>query len=72
MPKKSFIDKTKSVKYQIVHRSQRDPLLADENASKFVLKAVNPSHNLIKVWNLGSNDSPPHKFQRSINNHIFL
>ncbi|KAJ3301324.1 hypothetical protein HDU76_005779 [Blyttiomyces sp. JEL0837] len=46
--KRSFIDKSKSVTFQVVHRSQRDPSLADENASKLVLKPVVPSYNLLK------------------------
>jgi len=49
MGKKPFIDKKTARHYEVVHRSQRDPLLADENASKFVLKQVAPSLNLLKV-----------------------
>ncbi|OXU28929.1 hypothetical protein TSAR_007434 [Trichomalopsis sarcophagae] len=40
MPKgktKKFIDKKNSVTFQLVHRSQRDPLAADENAPQRVL-----------------------------------
>jgi len=48
MGKKPFIDKKTARHYEVVHRSQRDPLLADENASKFVLKQVAPSLNLLK------------------------
>ena len=47
--KKGFIDKKNAVSYQLVHRSQKDPLVADENASKYVLKAMMPSSNLIRV-----------------------
>jgi len=49
MGKKPFIDKKNARYYEVVHRSQRDPLLADENASKFVLKQTCPSLNLLKV-----------------------
>lgn len=48
MGKKPFIDKKTARYYNVVHRSQRDPLLADENASKFVLKQTCPSLNLLK------------------------
>lgn len=49
MGKKSFIDKQKATHFHIVHRSQRDPKIADENASKLVLKQVAPSKNLLRV-----------------------
>ncbi|KAJ3158098.1 hypothetical protein HDU86_003050 [Geranomyces michiganensis] len=48
MVKKKFIDKAKAVHYQVVHRSQRDPALADADASAYVLKPVPPSYNLLK------------------------
>lgn len=35
--KKQFIDKKKAVSFRLVHRSQRDPLQADEESSKHVL-----------------------------------
>lgn len=35
--KKSFIDKKKAVKFHLVHRSQKDPLAADETAPQHVL-----------------------------------
>ncbi|XP_033645205.1 protein LTV1 homolog [Asterias rubens] len=35
--KKPFIDRKSSVSFHLVHRSQRDPLQADEDSSKFVL-----------------------------------
>ncbi|XP_010887540.1 protein LTV1 homolog isoform X2 [Esox lucius] len=35
--KKPFIDKKKAVTFHLVHRSQRDPLTADENAPQHVL-----------------------------------
>ncbi|XP_059055829.1 protein LTV1 homolog [Achroia grisella] len=39
--KKKFIDKKKSVTFNLVHRSQRDPLVADETAPQRVLVPVN-------------------------------
>ncbi|RKO86707.1 hypothetical protein BDK51DRAFT_38137 [Blyttiomyces helicus] len=58
MGRRRFIDPATAVHYQVVHRSQRDPALADEDASRHVLKAVAPSRNLLKgrvvgVWVLG-------------------
>ncbi|CAH1775437.1 unnamed protein product [Owenia fusiformis] len=38
--KKRFIDKKNAVTFHLVHRSQRDPLQADEDASKHVLLPV--------------------------------
>ncbi|KAL1139257.1 hypothetical protein AAG570_006243 [Ranatra chinensis] len=38
--KKKFIDKKNAVTFHLVHRSQRDPLIADENAPKRVLDPV--------------------------------
>ncbi|MED6282437.1 Protein ltv1 [Characodon lateralis] len=35
--KKSFIEKKKAVTFHLVHRSQRDPLAADEKAPQHVL-----------------------------------
>ncbi|KAI8804773.1 Low temperature viability protein-domain-containing protein [Cladochytrium replicatum] len=46
--KRGFIDRSQAVQYRVVHRSQRDPLLADESASRFVLAPVPPSRNLLK------------------------
>eukprot|EP00127_Corallochytrium_limacisporum_P004601 Clim_evm15s169 gene=Clim_evmTU15s169 len=37
---KPFIRKDKAVRFELVHRSQRDPLAADENAPQRVLKYV--------------------------------
>ncbi|KAJ3202749.1 hypothetical protein HK099_001751 [Clydaea vesicula] len=51
MAKKKFIDKNKSSTFQVVHRSQRDPRIADETASKLVLKPVLPSKNLVRKGN---------------------
>lgn len=38
--KKQFIDKKNAVKFKVVHRSQYDPLIADEQAPKYVLVPV--------------------------------
>ncbi|XP_063968102.1 protein LTV1 homolog [Lytechinus pictus] len=38
--KKKFIDKKNAVTFSLVHRSQRDPLQADDESSKFVLHQV--------------------------------
>lgn len=35
--KKAFIEKKKAVTFHLVHRSQRDPLAADETAPQHVL-----------------------------------
>ncbi|XP_072947908.1 protein LTV1 homolog [Epargyreus clarus] len=39
--KKKFIDRKKAVTFNLVHRSQRDPLVADETAPQRVLVPVN-------------------------------
>ncbi|XP_071965271.1 protein LTV1 homolog [Antedon mediterranea] len=42
--KKKFIDKNKAVSFHLVHRSQKDPLQADEDINKFVLlQTENPN-----------------------------
>ncbi|KAJ3213116.1 peroxin [Dinochytrium kinnereticum] len=46
--RKPFIDRSQALTYQVVHRSQRDPAIADENASKRVLKPVPTSLNMLK------------------------
>lgn len=49
--KKKFIDKKNAVSFHLVHRSQRDPLQADEDASKTVLvpaDAVKPGNESSK------------------------
>lgn len=38
--KKKFIDRKKAVTFNLVHRSQRDPLAADETAPQRVLVPV--------------------------------
>ncbi|ORX49091.1 Low temperature viability protein [Hesseltinella vesiculosa] len=47
MPKKTFIDRKTAKHFNVVHRSQRDPLINDTDASSRVLQEVVPS-NLIK------------------------
>ncbi|XP_055856403.1 protein LTV1 homolog [Episyrphus balteatus] len=42
--KKAFIDRKKSVTFHLVHRSQHDPLVADENAPQRVLLEATPSN----------------------------
>mgnify|MGYP002803859257 CR=1 FL=1 len=44
--KKKFIDKKNAVSFRLVHRSQRDPLQADEESSKHVLLPVGDSESL--------------------------
>ncbi|KAJ3192048.1 hypothetical protein HK101_007128 [Irineochytrium annulatum] len=46
--RKPFIDKEKSLTYQVVHRSQRDPRIADEEAPQHVLKPIPTSLNHLK------------------------
>ncbi|KAI8913245.1 hypothetical protein EDD86DRAFT_200052 [Gorgonomyces haynaldii] len=48
MGKKRFIDPKQSTKFQLVHRSQRDIRIADEEASNLVLRPIAPSFNLLK------------------------
>eukprot|EP00128_Syssomonas_multiformis_P007793 Colp12_sorted_trinity150504_noHs@17235 len=45
MGKKPFIDKKKAVHFRLVHRSQRDPLAADNDAPQRVLMPVGGSMN---------------------------
>jgi protein LTV1 len=42
--KKPFIDKKSAHSFKVVHRSQRDPLQADEESSKHVLVPADPVH----------------------------
>ena len=56
--KKQFIDKKKAVSFLLVHRSQRDPLQADEESSKHVLLPVDtttaevdcPDSNKVRIF----------------------
>ncbi|KAJ3362124.1 hypothetical protein GGF31_001808 [Allomyces arbusculus] len=48
--KKPFINKREARHFQVVHRSQRDPLYHSEEASPYVLKPVLPSPNLKKLF----------------------
>lgn len=41
--KKKFIEKKNSVTFHVVHRSQHDPLIADETAPQRVLVPQQPS-----------------------------
>lgn len=46
MPSKvPFIDKANSQTFQLVHRSQRDPLISDSNSSSLVLKLISQNNN---------------------------
>ena len=45
--KKQFIDKKSAHSFQLVHRSQKDPLQADEESSKHVLLPVDAGS---QVW----------------------
>lgn len=47
--KKSFIEKKKAVTFHLVHRSQRDPLAADEKA---------PQHVLLPATKVRTNEEP--------------
>ena len=40
MGKKPFIDKKRAYHFHLVHRSQRDPRIVDDESSKFVLHQV--------------------------------
>jgi len=46
MGKKKFIDKKNSAHFHLVRRSQRDPLIADENSSQFVLIPAGGKQNV--------------------------
>lgn len=46
MGKKPFIDKKSAKHYHVVHRSQKDPLINDSEASDRVLQEVLPSNQL--------------------------
>ena len=48
MGKKRFIDPKNSVTFAVVHRSQKDSRICDDEASKYVLKPLPPSSNLQK------------------------
>ncbi|GAB6020533.1 hypothetical protein CHUAL_003216 [Chamberlinius hualienensis] len=62
MPKKKFIDKKNSVTFRLVHRSQRDPLVADEAAPQHVLvqqgysKQDRPTSSVFKKNNESGSD----------------
>jgi protein LTV1 len=48
MGKQQFINRQDSSHFQLVHRSQRDPLISDSAASSLVLKPILPSKNLVR------------------------
>ncbi|XP_023332626.1 protein LTV1 homolog [Eurytemora carolleeae] len=39
--KRAFIDKKNAVSFQLIHRSQQDPLAADEDAPQMILQRIN-------------------------------
>lgn len=43
---KRFIDPRNAITFKLVHRSQRDIRIADENAPDFLLQPMQPSLNL--------------------------
>lgn len=47
--KKKFIDKKTALNYEMVHRDQRDPLTADENAAQNLLKPIDLEQKKKKV-----------------------
>ncbi|KAI0225500.1 hypothetical protein LSAT2_023746 [Lamellibrachia satsuma] len=47
--KKKFIDKKSSVTFHLVHRSQRDPLQADDEAPQHVLMPLQTSNENVTV-----------------------
>ena len=47
--KKSFIEKKAAVTFHLVHRSQRDPLAADEKAPQHVLLPVNKVRSIVCI-----------------------
>lgn len=46
--KKQFIDKKNAHSFQLVHRSQKDPLQADEDSSKHVLVSLDDEAQVSK------------------------
>eukprot|EP00126_Sphaerothecum_destruens_P001949 Sdes_comp15392_c0_seq1m4272 len=54
---KPFLDKKKSVRFKLVHRSQRDPLIADEESSRLVLQPCDElsKNKAIKPHKTGTN-----------------
>ncbi|KAI9140821.1 hypothetical protein BKA69DRAFT_486482 [Paraphysoderma sedebokerense] len=73
MPKKKFIDKKASRHYQLVHRSQRDPLTKVEGSSPYVLKPVLPSPNLKKLLEKDPNAVPnPYEVDENLKSVVDL
>ncbi|KAG0172937.1 hypothetical protein DFQ28_008493 [Apophysomyces sp. BC1034] len=69
MGRKPFIDRKAAKHYHVVHRSQRDPLINDEESSERVLKEVIPS-NLAKHKTKEELESVHHKPQKLTQDQI--
>lgn len=52
MGKKPFIDKKSAKHFHVVHRSQKDPLINDSEASDRVLQEVLPANQLKVIKNV--------------------
>lgn len=55
MGKKPFIDRKNAKYFQVVHRSQRDPLINDNEASSRVLVEVVPSNLRVTLFFISTN-----------------
>nr|CAB3263568.1 protein LTV1 homolog [Phallusia mammillata] len=64
--KKPFIDKKKSVTFQLVHRSQKDPLAADEDAPQRVLVQLDG-----KTSDSSANETPNDREKRWSSQHVY-
>jgi len=51
--KKPFVDKKKSLRFTLVHRSQQDPLIADESAPQMVLAPIQKEKIKVEEQNFG-------------------
>lgn len=74
--KKPFIDKKNSITFHLVHRSQKDPLAADETAPQHVLLEAQPlNSNKVKshtfVFLSFSSKTSPSSFQRFEEQHKY-
>ncbi|RUP46718.1 hypothetical protein BC936DRAFT_146603 [Jimgerdemannia flammicorona] len=72
MGKKPFIDRKNAKHYHLVHRSQRDPLIVDEEASQRVLKEAIPI-NLMKHMTreeIEATLSKPSKAEEELENRV--
>ncbi|XP_041979394.1 protein LTV1 homolog [Aricia agestis] len=71
MPKvKKFIDRKKAVTFNLVHRSQKDPLVADESAPQRVLVPVNA--NVPPPKDKGPELTPEQRKQQQIKYGIYF